>query len=90
MRDLKVGDYIYCHTTGYWNDNPLDGTFVVEGEYCYVLRVGEYNIRINTSGSNPTEGHQWRFEYEELFYKYFRLLDKIEPVKRSYRHKMLR
>lgn len=78
---LRVGDKIYCHTTGHMNHDPSQPVFAYKGKYYEIMSAGydfmdDYYIWIIDE-----QGMEHRWPLDELFYNYFSIGEPMEPKK---------
>lgn len=66
MKDLKVGDELYCHTTGYFNGSG--DCFAIAGKYYPITGVMRHTVYITNELGN--RNHSW--PEDGTLYKYFK------------------
>jgi hypothetical protein len=66
IKDLKVGDELYCHTTGYFNNSG--SCFAIAGKYYPITGVMRHTVYITNELGN--RNHSW--PEGETFHKYFK------------------
>lgn len=70
---VKVGDRVYCHTTGYFNGSILEkDIFAIKGNYYFVSMVNKKdNTKFCILNERGNVDHSW--DLTDEFYEYFDL-----------------